>query len=76
MEVSRRKDLGKVITNTITLKIETLWREQKKRVGYNNSGPLSPSSQHGSVGSQKKGEQATFDGQGDHHMDGDGEELE
>ena len=49
VEADRGKDLGKVVNDTITLEeVEAFQREQKERVGYGDSGPLSPGSQQGS----------------------------
>lgn len=55
VEADRGKDLGKVINDTITLEeVEAFQREQKERVGYGDSGPLSPGGQQSSVGSKKE----------------------
>lgn len=56
VEADRGKDLGKVINDTITLEeVEAFQREQKERVGYGDSGPLSPGVQQTSgVGSKKE----------------------
>ena len=55
VEADRGKDLGKVVNDTITLEeVEAFQREQKERVGYGDSGPLSPGGQQGSVGSKKE----------------------
>ena len=49
VEADRGKDLGKVVNDTITLEeVEAFQREQKERVGYGDSGPLSPGGQQGS----------------------------
>jgi hypothetical protein len=53
VEADRGKDLGKVVNDTITLEeVEAFQREQKERVGYGDSGPLSPGGQQG--GSKKE----------------------
>ncbi|KAH0838700.1 PSP1 C-terminal conserved region-domain-containing protein [Lanmaoa asiatica] len=55
VEADRGKDLGKVVNDTITLEeVEAFQREQKERVGYGDSGPLSPGGQQSSVGSKKE----------------------
>lgn len=58
VEADRGKDLGKVVNDTITLEeVEAFQREQKERVGYGDSGPLSPGgpqSGSGGVGSKKE----------------------
>lgn len=55
VEADRGKDLGKVVNDTITLEeVEAFQREQKDRVGYGDSAPLSPGGQQGSVGSKKE----------------------
>ena len=49
VEADRGKDLGKVVNDTITLEeVEAFQREQKERVGYSDSGPLSPGGQQSS----------------------------
>ncbi|KAG9310309.1 PSP1 C-terminal conserved region-domain-containing protein [Chiua virens] len=54
VEADRGKDLGKVVNDTITLEeVEAFQREQKDRVGYGDSGPLSPGGQQSS-GTTKK----------------------
>ena len=54
VEADRGKDLGKVVNDTITLEeVEAFQREQKERVGYGDSAPLSPGGQQGSAGSKK-----------------------
>ena len=43
VEADRRKDLGTVVNDTITLKeVEAFEREQRERVAYGDGGPLSP----------------------------------
>ncbi|KAF8551928.1 PSP1-domain-containing protein [Imleria badia] len=55
VEADRGKDLGKVVNDTITLEeVEAFQREQKERVGYGDSGPLSPGGQQGGVSSKKE----------------------
>ncbi|KAF9229798.1 PSP1-domain-containing protein [Gyrodon lividus] len=54
VEADRGKDLGKVVNDTITLKeVEEFQREQKERISYGDSGPLSPGGQQGGVSAKK-----------------------
>ncbi|KIJ21359.1 hypothetical protein PAXINDRAFT_123044 [Paxillus involutus ATCC 200175] len=54
VEADRGKDLGKVVNDTITLKeVEEFQREQKERISYADSGPLSPGGQQGATSTKK-----------------------
>ena len=48
VEADRRKDVGTVVNDMITLKeVEAFEREQRERVAYGDGGPLSPGGQQG-----------------------------
>ncbi|KAF9242340.1 PSP1 C-terminal conserved region-domain-containing protein [Melanogaster broomeanus] len=54
VEADRGKDLGKVVNDSITLKeVEEFQREQKERISYGDSGPLSPGGQPGGASTKK-----------------------